>query len=180
MGIYFLGIKISESDKKKLKIQSWPAISYLKDANLVPTYNWHYSLAFIGKLDQIQVDTLKLRLIENKWPARFKLGMKGFGGFPALEECRVLYVGVQRGEEVLTSLAKQLRKLMDNIGIEYDQKPFVPHLTLLRLNSPRNLLELKDNGKMKQEIVTDVHQFTLYYSQQDKSLYQEVLQIDLP
>lgn len=179
MGIYFLAIKIGDAEKKKLKLQSWPAISYLKDANLVPTYNWHYTLQFIGPLSPQELDSLKEKLTDLNWGTKFKLGIHGFGGFPDLLTCRVLFASVLRGKEQLCELAKNIRNMLDELQISYDQKPFVPHLTLLRLSSPRNLEDLKENGKMKQEIPFNVDHFSLFYSVQDKSLYEEILQIPL-
>lgn len=171
MAVYFFGIKIPEEKRKMLKLQSWPAISHLKDAHLVPTYNWHYTLAFLGPQDEDHMLAFADILSQKDFGPSFKLGIKNFGGFPDLEICRVLFASVDRGSERLHLLAQELRSLMRESNISFDLKPFVPHLTLLRNPTPRNLSQLSENGKMKQEIPFLVDEFQMYSSVQDKSPY---------
>lgn len=179
MGRYFIGIPLPQEVRKKLKVQSWPGLSRYKDEKLVPQNNWHLTLAFIGNLDDGQLESLKSLLKFFTWGGPFKVGIRNFGAFPNMEEGRVLYMGCEKGTDKITTLAEMLRRQLDDLEISYDQKPFVPHVTLARMRSPKNLTRLLDNGKMKQEVTFEVDHMVLYDSEKNKHPYDIVEKIDL-
>jgi 2'-5' RNA ligase len=179
MGRYFIGVPIPQEAKKKLKVQSWPGLSRYKDEKLVSQSNWHYTLAFIGQLDSEKLESLKSLLSVYAWGAPFRVGIKSFGAFPTLNEGRILWAGCGRGQKEITNLAETLRRQLDDMGIGYDNKPFVPHITLARMRSPKNLTRLADNGKMKQEVLFDVNEILLFDSEKEKSPYAIVERISL-
>lgn len=171
MGRYFIGVPIAQEAKKKLKVQSWPGLSRYKDEKLVSQSNWHFTLAFIGQLEAEKLESLKSLLSVYAWGSSFKLGIKGFGAFPELNDGRILWAGCERGSKEITALAQTLRRQLDDLGIGYDDKPFVPHITLARMRSPKNLSRLADNGKMKQEVLFEVNEIVLFDSEKQKSPY---------
>lgn len=179
MGRYFIGIPLPQEVRKKLKVQSWPGLSRYKEEKLVPQNNWHLTLAFIGNLDDSKVGELKSLMNYFTWGEPFKLGIKNFGAFPNMEDGRVLYMGCDRGTEEITNLANLLRRQLDDLEIPYDQKPFVPHVTLARMRSPKNLTRLLDNGKMKQEVTFQVNEFVLYDSEKNKHPYDVIERVIL-
>ena len=179
MGRYFIGIPLPQEAKKKLKVQSWPGLSRYKDEKLVPQNNWHLTLAFIGNLDENQVESVRSLLKFFTWGGPFKLGIRNFGAFPTMQEGRIIYMGCNKGTDDISNLANLLRRQLDDLGITYDEKPFVPHVTLARLRSPKNLTRLSDNGKMKQEVTFEVNQLCLYDSEKNKHPYDIVEQIEL-
>jgi 2'-5' RNA ligase len=179
MGRYFIGIPLPQEVKKKLKVQSWPGLSRYKEEKLVPQQNWHLTLAFIGNLDESKVEELKGLLGVFKWGGPFKIGIRHFGAFPTMEEGRVLYMACEKGSKEISELAALIRKGLDDLGITYDSKPFVPHVTLARMRSPKNLSRLAENGKMKQEVVFTVDEFNLYDSEKQKHPYAIVETIPL-
>jgi 2'-5' RNA ligase len=179
MGRYFIGIPIPPEAKKKLKVQSWPGLSRYKDEKLVSQNNWHYTLAFIGQLNQEKLEELKSLLQVYVWGKAFRLSIRNFGAFPRLDEGRILWAGCDRGKEEISVLAQTLRRQLDGMGIKYDDKPFVPHITLARMRSPKNLTRLADNGKMKQEVFFDVEEIVLFDSEKQKSPYAIIERIGL-
>ena len=179
MGRYFIGIPLPPEVKKKLKVQSWPGLSRYKDEKLVPQNNWHLTLAFIGGLDENQLESLKSLLKFFTWGKSFKVGIRNFGAFPSMEEGRILYMACNKGKQEISSLANLLRRQLDDLEIDYDQKPFVPHVTVARLRSPKNLTKLTENGKMKQEVLFEVDKLVLYDSEKNKHPYDVIEQITL-
>jgi 2'-5' RNA ligase len=179
MSRYFIGIPIPSEAKKKIRVQSWPGLSRYKDEKLVPQQNWHLTLAFIGHLDEDKASELMALLTSYMWGKSFNLSIRNFGGFPSLEEAKILWAGVHKGQSEITDLALELRKQLDNLGIKYDDKPFVPHMTLARIRSSKNISRLKENGKMKQEITFEVNRFHLFDSEKQKNPYQIIETISL-
>jgi len=179
MGRYFIGIPLPAEVKKKLKVQSWPGLSRYKEEKLVPQNNWHITLAFIGNLNEEDLGALKTLLSVFDWGEGFKVGIRNFGAFPSLELGRVIWMGCEKGSDSVTELAEKLRRQLDGLEISYDSKPFVPHVTVARMRSPKNLSRLLDNGKMKQEVVFPVEEILLYDSEKDKHPYAVVERIPL-
>ncbi|MCF8058890.1 MAG: RNA 2',3'-cyclic phosphodiesterase [Bacteriovoracaceae bacterium] len=179
MGRYFIGIPLPLEVKKKLKVQSWPGLSRYKDEKLVPQNNWHITLAFIGQLDEEKLEELKSLLQVFTWGDAFKVGIRNFGAFPSFEEGRVLWMGCEKGHDSVTVLANKIRRQLDDLEISYDSKPFVPHITLARLRSPKNLSRLADNGKMKQEVTFNAEEIVLFDSEKEKTPYAVVERIAL-
>lgn len=179
MGRYFIGVPLPNEIKKKLKVQSWPGLSRYKDEKLVPQTNWHITLAFIGDAEEEKIEELKSLLKVFTWTSPFKISVRNFGAFPSLDEARVLWMGCEKGQERITELALKVRRQLDDLGISYDPKPFIPHITLARLRSPKNLSRLSQNGKMKQEVSFEVNEMILYDSEKEKHPYAILEQIPL-
>ena len=89
--------------------------------------NLHLTLAFIGSLREDRVADLVLHLERCK-ASGFDWMLDHVGHFDA---ARVLWAGGPENAAVL-GLAAKVRELLDGLEIEYDRKPFVPHVTLLR------------------------------------------------
>ena len=85
--------------------------------------NLHLTLAFIGETRE--KDEVK-RAMDRISFSPFKLAVRETGTFGD-----ILWAGV-KGNQGLKSLAKEVRAQLDASGISYDQKDFVPHITLVR------------------------------------------------
>jgi 2'-5' RNA ligase len=92
--------------------------------------NLHLTLAFIGPLDPLRARRLAARLAAEA-PTPFDWSLATLGAFAG---ARVLWVG--GADARLDALAARARALLDALGVGYDRKPFVAHVTLLR-NVPR-------------------------------------------
>jgi RNA 2',3'-cyclic 3'-phosphodiesterase len=179
MGRYFIGIPLPQEVRKKLKIQNWPGLSRYKDEKLVPQNNWHITLAFIGHIEEDKKDELAELLKVYQWGDTFKASVRHFGAFPNFEQAKILWMGLEKGSDKIEKLAQQLRNRLDEMEISYDSKPFVPHITVARLRSPKNCTKLADNGKMKQEVNFEVNELILYNSEKEKHPYGIEVQIPL-
>ena len=89
--------------------------------------NLHLTLAFIGSLREDRTADLALHL-QRCEASEFDWVLDHVGYFHA---ARVLWAGGPENPAVL-GLAARVRALLDRREIEYDRKPFVPHVTLLR------------------------------------------------
>lgn len=92
--------------------------------------NLHLTLAFIGTLDAAAAREVAARLAaETIEPFDWRLDEVG-----AFDGARVLWAGGTH--ERLEGLAARSRALLDTLGVRFDRKRFVAHVTLLR-NLPR-------------------------------------------
>ncbi len=67
----------------------------------------------------------------------FGLEIRGVGAFPNPQRPRVVWAGVGDGSETLQGVATRLRQGLSSRGFPTELRPFVPHLTLTRIRSPR-------------------------------------------
>lgn len=68
----------------------------------------------------------------------FALELAGIGGFPGPDRPRIVWIGVARGAPELTALHGDLRGAARAHGIPTEERPFVAHLTVLRVRGARD------------------------------------------
>ena len=129
--------------------------------NYVPAQNLHLTLAFIGEWDDGPAVKDALRKVDFK---PFRLTLSGMGSFED-----VLWVGV-KGNQGLGALEKAVRAALDEAGISYDRKKFVPHITVIRKAAGRWQQVKAPEGE------TMVKTFSLMKSEQKdgRVLYKEI------
>ena len=117
----------------------------------VPTQNLHLTLAFIGETKNAAAAKAAVKSIEFK---PFRLTLSEMGCFGDL-----IWVGM-KGNQGLSGVARSVRKALDEAGIEYDRKEFVPHITIIRkaagkwqqVPAPRGEMMVKKISLMKSEV----------------------------
>ncbi|MFD6874144.1 MULTISPECIES: RNA 2',3'-cyclic phosphodiesterase [unclassified Streptomyces] len=91
--------------------------------------DWHVTLAFLGELPVATVPLLRPPLAElaaRRAPVR--LALRGGGHF----DDRVLWSGIDGDLEELHLLASDVRAVVKECGIPFEDRPLRPHLTLAR------------------------------------------------
>jgi 2'-5' RNA ligase len=123
----------------------------------------HLTLRFIGEVDRHRAGDVHAALgaIHH---ARFEIAINGLGTFDRRGQPETIWAGVAP-HETLKSLHKKIDQAMARVGIEPDQRAYLPHITIARLKRSsgpvRNLLEL--SGGLKSEPF-EVQDFALYES----------------
>jgi 2'-5' RNA ligase len=108
----------------------------------VPQENYHITLNFLGEMADEQIDVLKKMLDEvSHHHAFFHLKLHGLGVFPSVKEGRVVWMGVQNSL-ALRALQEDCETRLLDLGFQIEVRPYVPHLTLARLRSPRQLSDV--------------------------------------
>lgn len=100
----------------------------------------HLTLQFFADLSPEQVP-LVLESVRgaSSTAEPFDLELRGVGAFPDARRPRVLWAGVSSGSDELHALADQLRQALAGHGFALEERPYVPHLTLARIRSPRDV-----------------------------------------
>ena len=94
-----------------------------------PPERWHVTLAFLGSVDERSLPGLDERLGRAaRRAAPIAVRVEGAGRFDG----RVLWVGVQGDAAVLRSLAAAVAAAARRMGIDVDDRPLRPHLTVAR------------------------------------------------
>jgi 2'-5' RNA ligase len=101
----------------------------------------HVTLKFLGQADEQKTPNVKATLEQIVSAEPVSLRFRGVGFFPDENRPRVLWCGVEPTPN-LFDLASTMEKSLQLLGFEPENRPYVPHVTLARLNSARNVEKL--------------------------------------
>ena len=127
----------------------------------MPEAKIHLTLAFLGAID----DAKRAAAIDAAWSTAwkaFELAVDQTGSF---RRARVAWAGVSNPPRPLLSLQSALEGALRGRGIELDDRPFAPHMTLVR-NAARAV-----PGSSIEPIAWRVDAFTLVRSETGTGRY---------
>ena len=122
---------------------------------VVPPANWHITLRFLGKLDQVSYEVVHSQLEEAHLGPPFTLAFDRLGVFPRPAKATVLWLGTGEGTGALDDLAGAVEAAVVAAGFMPQERPFHPHLTLSRIRPPddvRGLLEAAPPAPISQPV----------------------------
>jgi RNA 2',3'-cyclic 3'-phosphodiesterase len=107
-----------------------PQVKWVRAENL------HVTLKFIGEVADTRLETIRAALGEVRSESSVTLEFRGLGFFPNEKHPRVLWAGIEASAN-LSVLAAEIESATEKLGIERERRPFSPHLTLARFESPK-------------------------------------------
>ena len=122
----FIAIRFTEAFRSSILDAQDGLKEYGVRGNYTQPDNLHLTLAFIGETERVEeikaaVDAVKFE------PFVIRTGKMGcFNG-----RSRVVWLGIE-GEDKVKAIAQQLRRNLDQRGIDYAKGKFSPHITLVR------------------------------------------------
>lgn len=126
----FVALELPEDVKRSLE----PMTRGLGDVRWVPPDQQHLTLRFIGELDNGRLnDVAEALAMVPGTPFELRLG--GIGHFPPRGEPRVLWVGVEKSQE-LARLKRRIDHALEQAGVPPEGRKFAPHVTLARIKRP--------------------------------------------
>jgi 2'-5' RNA ligase len=96
----------------------------------------HVTLHFLGDVDEARLPPLTAALAPALEFDSPRIGLAGWGVFPARGPARVIWLGVTAGAATLTSVQAVLAERLRAAGIAPETRPFSPHLTVGRVRVP--------------------------------------------
>lgn len=112
---------------------------------VAPPENWHLTLRFLGRVDQVTLERFLSGLIHLSAEPAFQVALGGFGAFPNARRAAVVWLGLRRGEEALARLNQITEEAAVAAGLAPEERPFHPHLTLARVRPPADVRVLLDD-----------------------------------
>ncbi len=94
---------------------------------------FHITLVFMGDAPPEKLGALKSMLCGIKLP-RFTVCVRGLSSFGPVP--KVLFAKITTGASELTEISLALSAKLDSCGVQFDRKPFHPHVTLARVKRP--------------------------------------------
>ena len=138
-GRLFLGVPVTDEVRQALVQQLGP-VSLA--GRLVPPDKWHLTLRFLGDTPHAALNRLRETLRASPFPSPFDIEFGALGAFPNAARASVLWVGIVHGSDPLRSLAAEVEAAVRRSGFAAETRPFSSHLTLSRLQPPRDVRPL--------------------------------------
>jgi len=94
----------------------------------------HVTLKFLGEVDEEKAGAVSLvtSAAAQKY-APFEMTTGNLGGFPNLQNPRVLFVGLSENTG-LSRLQREIDEGLEPLGFEREKRKFIPHVTIGRVN----------------------------------------------
>lgn len=118
--------------------QMHEAIKHLSQEDLpvrwVDPKNGHLTLHFLGEIEPEMGELLRMTLgVAIASHEQFDLRTAELGAFPSIKRPRVLWLGLWGPAHRLEALYNDLGDFLDDFGLEIEDAPFHPHVTLGRV-----------------------------------------------
>ena len=113
---------------------------------IVPPANWHFTLRFLGDVDDLGRDRLLKELDVAGLGDPFVVGWGGLGAFPRPGRATVLWIGADRGAADLGRLAADVEEAVVAAGFPQEERPFRSHLTLSRIRPHQDVSRLLETA----------------------------------
>jgi RNA 2',3'-cyclic 3'-phosphodiesterase len=137
----FVAVDVPDRVKAEVAAAVAPYREKIPGARWTRSDGWHVTLKFLGAtwprlLDEVVASVGSAAAASD----RFETKLTEIGVFPSPGRARVVWVGLEETEGRFSALVKTL----DDLLVEHfvpEKRAFTPHLTLARLNPPRNIRE---------------------------------------
>lgn len=139
-----------------------------------PVNQWHFTLAFIGETDLKVVKTITEILNDLALGSEgFNIRFNGLGLFPNIRNPKIVWMGIDK-QPLLLEFANKIHQELKITGVEFDTKPFVPHLTIGRIR------RVIDSELFKEQFNSCLFPELFNYELKELTFYQSVLKSNGP
>jgi 2'-5' RNA ligase len=121
--------RLAGATAETLRVEIGPALK----ARWVPPENLHFTVRFIGHVDDSRAPALIEALIPTLEVPPFDVELGGCGVFPPSGPPRVLWIGLTQGLASLALMHDAFNERLRPLGFEPETRPFSAHLTLARI-----------------------------------------------
>jgi len=135
----FIAIELPKEIKDSLsKIQEQLKKSGA-DVKWVLPQNIHLTLKFLGEIDDIKLSKISEILEDTaKGKNPFQIRISSIGAFPKMNFPRVIWIGIDKGDQETKEIGDRLEEKIAKIGIPREDRPFSSHITIGRTRSTLN------------------------------------------
>jgi RNA 2',3'-cyclic 3'-phosphodiesterase len=129
---YFVAIPLPDGSRECLLTVQPPSIPGMR---LIGRQELHLTLHFLGELTATSEEMVR-RALGKVMVNAFTITIRGLGTFPTEGQPKVLWSGVEGNPALFALHHSAGAALSDAIGFQLEKRPYSPHVTLARLNTP--------------------------------------------
>jgi 2'-5' RNA ligase len=139
VGRLFIGVPLTEEARRGIDEHVRRSIPDGIPGRPVLAVNWHLTLRFLGATSADQLAAIVRHMRTAELGEAFDVGFGGLGAFSRPRSARVLWIGLTDGVERMKALARIAENAARAAGFAPEEKSFKPHLTLSRIQPPRDV-----------------------------------------
>lgn len=127
----FTAVEIPE----KAKLSIYNLIKNIKtEANIkwVKKDNFHITLKFLGEVKSLSSLKNILKESVNDFEP-FNISLSGLEAFPSKSRVKVLWIGLDKGENELKNIYKNIEDKIVDLGFKKEKRDYTPHITIGRV-----------------------------------------------
>ena len=112
----------------------------------VPTDTFHQTLVFLGEQSRSCLDDVAFAMqyaVDEVAAGPIRLSVAGVEFFPSARDPRTVSMALSGEVAKLSELQSALAEELHRAGFHIESRPFLPHVTLARIKSPKGLSGLK-------------------------------------
>lgn len=94
--------------------------------------NMHITFVFLGEVSESKLNNIIKSMDFISSLKKFSISIGELGAFPSMQRPRVLWIGVDKGKETLSEIARRLHENLSRNGFMIDNK-FLSHITIGRV-----------------------------------------------
>lgn len=123
-----------------------------KDIRVIPPENIHVTLKFLGNIKNDEIDIIYENIgLSLKGFKSFKFNLnRMLDGFPRTSAARILFGTIGKGSEEMENLFMKVKDGISKMGIDREEKKFIPHFTLARMKFPINFTDMLENIEIEE------------------------------
>ncbi len=114
---------------------------YVAGARWSKRESLHLTLKFMGNADETLLPQITKTLAQIRSSEPVSLALRGIGFFPDQKQPRVMFCGVEHSPNLLEVVAA-IESHLEPLGFAPENRKYVPHITLARLGSARDIPKL--------------------------------------
>ena len=139
----FIAIEVDDSDViRQIARTQQELLSSGAKLKLVEPQNLHFTLHFLGNIDEQRISELTDVLEQQEGPV-FDIALVGLGCFRP-QRPRVIWIGCTTGANQLIQHQQAIGKQLRVHKFPYEKRKYSPHLTVARVRSGVNRLQLME------------------------------------
>ena len=131
----FIAIDIDEAVRQKLVAAQEQLEATGAQLKLVEPPNIHVTMKFLGEVPEDKIGAIADAIRKaSAGTKQFDIDVRGIGVFPNLRYIRVVWAGVGKGRDEVTSIQRKIDRELGPLGFR-PERDFVPHLTIARVKT---------------------------------------------
>ncbi|MCX7843803.1 MAG: RNA 2',3'-cyclic phosphodiesterase [Candidatus Bipolaricaulota bacterium] len=139
----FFCVELGEEVRAALAEVARQCRAALGNGTWVPAENYHLTVRFLGEVPEARLPALlELGRSAAAGTTPFAVALEALGGFPQPQAARVLWVGPRTDPPEFQRLCRRVEEAVRALGFPPERKEPVPHVTLARFKSPKDLRPL--------------------------------------
>ena len=113
----FLGIPVRVNISTMVEMIQTTVNTPYNNIKWVYGKNLHFTLAFLGNVEEIQINEISQSLVELNFGSPFNCVLSHTGIFPNPEEPRVFWLGIDKGKDRIIDIVEQLNGMLKKLSM---------------------------------------------------------------